>query len=184
MTRRSRRAASRWVVLALLLATLVVLLGAQGLSTRTTGRSATPAPSNGGPLASEGSILAWNGDRLESREAPLGKRIALTFDDGPDPRWTPKIAAALRRLHAPATFFVVGSQVVRHPEIVQRSAPGRLRAGEPQLHACRRRGPAGLGAAASARPHRQHAGRDRRHPPASLQAALLVRARRRVAAAG
>ncbi len=120
MTGRSRRAASRWLVLALLLATLLVLLGAQGLSTRTTGRSATPLEGGGGPLATEGPILAWNGDRLEAREAPVGKRIALTFDDGPDPRWTPKVAAALRRLNAPATFFVVGSQVVRHPEIVRR----------------------------------------------------------------
>ena len=49
-----------------------------------------------------------------------GKRIALTFDDGPDPRWTPRIAATLRRLDVPATFFVVGSQVVRHPGIVRR----------------------------------------------------------------
>ena len=120
MTRRLRRAASRWLVLALLLATLLVLLGAQGLSTRTTGRSATPIESGGGPLASEGPILAWNGDRLAARDAPVGKRIALTFDDGPDPRWTPKVAATLRRLNAPATFFVVGSQVVRHPDIVRR----------------------------------------------------------------
>jgi cellulose synthase/poly-beta-1,6-N-acetylglucosamine synthase-like glycosyltransferase/peptidoglycan/xylan/chitin deacetylase (PgdA/CDA1 family) len=120
VTRRSRRAASRWLVLALLLATLVVLLGAQGLSTRTTGRSATPVESGGGPLASEGPILTWNGESLEAREAPVGKRVALTFDDGPDPRWTPKIAAALRRLDAPATFFVVGSQVVRHPDVVRR----------------------------------------------------------------
>jgi cellulose synthase/poly-beta-1,6-N-acetylglucosamine synthase-like glycosyltransferase/peptidoglycan/xylan/chitin deacetylase (PgdA/CDA1 family) len=118
--RGSRRAASRWLVLALLLATLVVLLGAQGLSTRTTGRSATPVESGGGPLSSEGPILAWNGDRLAARDTPVGKRIALTFDDGPDPRWTPKIASALRRLNASATFFVVGSQVVRHSEIVRR----------------------------------------------------------------
>jgi cellulose synthase/poly-beta-1,6-N-acetylglucosamine synthase-like glycosyltransferase/peptidoglycan/xylan/chitin deacetylase (PgdA/CDA1 family) len=76
--------------------------------------------SGGGPLALEGPILAWNGDRLAARDTPVGKRIALTFDDGPDPRWTPKIAAALRRLNAPATFFVVGSQVVRHPDVVRR----------------------------------------------------------------
>jgi cellulose synthase/poly-beta-1,6-N-acetylglucosamine synthase-like glycosyltransferase/peptidoglycan/xylan/chitin deacetylase (PgdA/CDA1 family) len=120
MTRTSRRAASRWLVLGLLLATLAVLLGAQGLSTRTTGRSATPVSGGGGPLASERSILTWSGDRLTSREGEVGKRVALTFDDGPDPRWTPKVADALRRLHAPATFFVVGSKVVRHPEVVER----------------------------------------------------------------
>jgi peptidoglycan/xylan/chitin deacetylase (PgdA/CDA1 family) len=36
--------------------------------------------------------------------------VALTFDDGPS-EWTPRIAAALRRLHAPATFFQIGEQV-------------------------------------------------------------------------
>ena len=119
MARRSRRAASRWVVLGLLLLVLAVLLGAQGLSTRTTGRSATPPLTGGGPLASHGPILTWSGGRLTSREDEVGKRIALTFDDGPDPRWTPRIAATLRRLHAPATFFVVGSKVVRHPDVVR-----------------------------------------------------------------
>jgi cellulose synthase/poly-beta-1,6-N-acetylglucosamine synthase-like glycosyltransferase/peptidoglycan/xylan/chitin deacetylase (PgdA/CDA1 family) len=120
VTWHSRRAASRWLVLGLLLAILAILLGAQGLSTRTTGRSATPLTAGAGPLASEGPLLTWNGDRLTSRERDVGKRIALTFDDGPNPRWTPRIANALRRLHAPATFFVVGSKVVSHPEVVRR----------------------------------------------------------------
>ena len=91
----------------------------QGLSTRTTGRSATPARASGGPLQSAGPILVWNGDRLISRGLRPGRRIALTFDDGPDPRWTPRIAATLRRLGVPGTFFVVGSQVVRHPGVVR-----------------------------------------------------------------
>jgi len=99
---------------------MLVLLGAQGLSTRTTGRSATPAPSNGGPLSGQGPILAWSEGRLQSRDVDPGKQIALTFDDGPSPRWTPRIAEALTRLHVPATFFVVGSEVVRHPDVVRR----------------------------------------------------------------
>ena len=73
-----------------------------------------------GPLESAGPILLWNGGRLTSRGQSPGKKIALTFDDGPDPRWTPRIAATLRRLQVPGTFFVVGSQVVRHPKIVRR----------------------------------------------------------------
>ena len=117
--RSSPRAVTRWLVLGLLLATLLVLLGAQGLSTRTTGRSATPIPSSGGPLAGEGPVLAWSGGRLQARDTAPGKRIALTFDDGPSPQWTPKIAAALKRLDVPATFFVVGSEVVRHPGVVR-----------------------------------------------------------------
>ncbi|HKB20930.1 MAG TPA: bifunctional polysaccharide deacetylase/glycosyltransferase family 2 protein [Gaiellaceae bacterium] len=113
------RAVTRWVVLGLLLTTLLVLLAVQGLSTRTTGRSATPVPGNGGPQAGEGAVLAWGAGGLQSRDAAPGKHIALTFDDGPDPKWTPKIAGALERLHVPATFFVVGSEVVRHPDVVR-----------------------------------------------------------------
>jgi cellulose synthase/poly-beta-1,6-N-acetylglucosamine synthase-like glycosyltransferase/peptidoglycan/xylan/chitin deacetylase (PgdA/CDA1 family) len=116
---RSPRAVTRWVVLALLLGTLLTLLAVQGLSTRTTGRSATPVPGAGGPLADDGPVLAWGPGGLHSRDAAPGKRIALTFDDGPDPRWTPRIAAELQRLHVPATFFVVGSEVVRHPDVVR-----------------------------------------------------------------
>jgi cellulose synthase/poly-beta-1,6-N-acetylglucosamine synthase-like glycosyltransferase/peptidoglycan/xylan/chitin deacetylase (PgdA/CDA1 family) len=48
--------------------------------------------------------------------------VALTFDDGPDPRWTPQILDVLSRHHVPATFFVVGSQVARHPQVARRVA--------------------------------------------------------------
>jgi cellulose synthase/poly-beta-1,6-N-acetylglucosamine synthase-like glycosyltransferase/peptidoglycan/xylan/chitin deacetylase (PgdA/CDA1 family) len=114
------RVAARWCLLALLLAAVAAALGAQGLSTRTTGASRTP-PVNGarGVLAGARPILRWDGRRLVSREQPPGRRIALTFDDGPDPRWTPRIAAALSRLHVPATFFVIGSKVVRHAGLVR-----------------------------------------------------------------
>src|SRR5206468_1565054 len=111
--------AARWSLLALLLAALAAALAAQGLSTRTTGPSRTPLVSDArGALAGASPILRWNGNRLLSREQPTGRRIALTFDDGPDPRWTPRIAAALRRLDVPATFFLIGSKVVRHPGLV------------------------------------------------------------------
>ena len=119
MSTTSGGAVARWVLLAMLLGVLAVLLGVQGLSTRTTGRSATPATGAGGPLSSAGPILTWDGEKLASRGGGPGKRVALTFDDGPDPRWTPRIVAALQRLNAPATFFVVGSEVVRHPDVVR-----------------------------------------------------------------
>jgi peptidoglycan-N-acetylglucosamine deacetylase len=44
--------------------------------------------------------------------------LALTFDDGPDPRWTPRVLALLRQYHAHATFFEVGKRVVAHPDLV------------------------------------------------------------------
>jgi cellulose synthase/poly-beta-1,6-N-acetylglucosamine synthase-like glycosyltransferase/peptidoglycan/xylan/chitin deacetylase (PgdA/CDA1 family) len=52
------------------------------------------------------------------------KTIALTFDDGPDPRWTPEIMAVLRKYQVNATFFVVGSQVAKYPTIVRDLARG------------------------------------------------------------
>ena len=39
---------------------------------------------------------------------PEGKMVALTFDDGPDPRHTPQVLALLRQYNARATFFIVG----------------------------------------------------------------------------
>lgn len=44
--------------------------------------------------------------------------LALTFDDGPDPRWTPATLARLAAVDAHATFFVLGQQVREHPELI------------------------------------------------------------------
>jgi peptidoglycan-N-acetylglucosamine deacetylase len=45
--------------------------------------------------------------------------VALTFDDGPKPDWTPRVLDALDRLDAPATFFVVGENLRRHADLVK-----------------------------------------------------------------
>src|ERR1700688_4722672 len=47
-------------------------------------------------------------------------KVALTFDDGPDPDWTPKILDVLKREHAPATFFLIGHQADRFASITSR----------------------------------------------------------------
>lgn len=47
------------------------------------------------------------------------KYVALTFDDGPNPPYTNEIVDYLHRAHVPATFFVVGMAVEKHPEIVR-----------------------------------------------------------------
>ena len=46
------------------------------------------------------------------------KRIALTFDDGPDAIWTPKILRILKAAHVPGTFFVVGENALAHPALL------------------------------------------------------------------
>ncbi|OZM72291.1 bi-functional transferase/deacetylase [Amycolatopsis antarctica] len=55
---------------------------------------------------------------VSSRSVPEGT-IALTFDDGPDPRWTPEVLAVLRKHGVRATFFVVGSRATSHPELIR-----------------------------------------------------------------
>jgi peptidoglycan/xylan/chitin deacetylase (PgdA/CDA1 family) len=50
--------------------------------------------------------------------APGLKRVALTFDDGPDPATTPFIIDALATAGAQATFFLCGVRVERHPDLV------------------------------------------------------------------
>jgi peptidoglycan-N-acetylglucosamine deacetylase len=46
--------------------------------------------------------------------------VALTFDDGPWPHTTAQILTILTQRQAPATFFVVGRQVERYPQLVRR----------------------------------------------------------------
>lgn len=45
--------------------------------------------------------------------------MALTFDDGPNPQWTPRLLETLAQFHAPATFFVVGRYAEQNPELVR-----------------------------------------------------------------
>jgi cellulose synthase/poly-beta-1,6-N-acetylglucosamine synthase-like glycosyltransferase/peptidoglycan/xylan/chitin deacetylase (PgdA/CDA1 family) len=52
--------------------------------------------------------------------ATASKTISLTFDDGPDPFWTPKLLDLLSKYQVPATFFVTGEQMAKNPEIMQR----------------------------------------------------------------
>jgi peptidoglycan/xylan/chitin deacetylase (PgdA/CDA1 family) len=51
-----------------------------------------------------------------------GPYIAMTFDDGPSEKLTPKLLELLAAHHIKATFFVIGQNVEEHPEIVARAA--------------------------------------------------------------
>ncbi|WP_314177646.1 bifunctional polysaccharide deacetylase/glycosyltransferase family 2 protein [Streptomyces winkii] len=65
-----------------------------------------------------GSMLWFPHGKARSRAVPR-KTVALTFDDGPDPRWTPKVLAVLEKYDVPGTFFVVGSMTARYPGTVR-----------------------------------------------------------------
>jgi len=60
--------------------------------------------------------LSYHIDQLGA--AP--KKLALTFDDGPDPTWTPKILDVLKEKNVPATFFVIGLDANKWPQLLRR----------------------------------------------------------------
>lgn len=68
-------------------------------------------PDQSRPGADHGRVV-WSGAR-----GPGSKRLALTFDDGPDPDWTPRVLAALTRHATVATFFVRGDHLTAHPQV-------------------------------------------------------------------
>ena len=53
---------------------------------------------------------------------PAQKEVALTFDDGPHPKFTPQILAVLKKYDVKATFFVVGKMAERYPQLVKAEA--------------------------------------------------------------
>jgi peptidoglycan/xylan/chitin deacetylase (PgdA/CDA1 family)/spore germination protein YaaH/GT2 family glycosyltransferase len=57
---------------------------------------------------------------LIERSGAPNKTVALTFDDGPSPIWTPKILDVLKRHNVKATFFMIGSQLIDYPELARR----------------------------------------------------------------
>lgn len=53
-------------------------------------------------------------------KGPRSKKIALTFDDVPDPRFTPAVLDVLAKYHVQATFFIVGKRAQKYPALVSR----------------------------------------------------------------
>ena len=117
------RGRTRHLLIGACVAMLVSLLLIQGFTTKTVGASGEGSAATTGatPLANMPPILAdRRGKLVPIRNARARRMVALTFDDGPNPLYTPKIAAILRAERVPATFFEVGSMVVRYPEITRR----------------------------------------------------------------
>jgi cellulose synthase/poly-beta-1,6-N-acetylglucosamine synthase-like glycosyltransferase/peptidoglycan/xylan/chitin deacetylase (PgdA/CDA1 family) len=119
LRRRARRPPSHRLAGLLLASGLLLVLLVNGLSTHTTAPSSTNDPDANAPLAGSSPLLTADGGDLQPRQPATGRRVALTFDDGPDPVWTPRIAATLERLDVPATFYVLGSAAARHPDVVR-----------------------------------------------------------------
>jgi len=57
---------------------------------------------------------------IEQLGGTTEKKLVLSFDDGPDPRWTPRILDILKQKNAPAVFFVVGEHGNERPDLLKR----------------------------------------------------------------
>lgn len=89
----------------------------------TTPQPGPPGPGSGGP---DWNAADWPPQLPLERGGPSGARlttgaqyVALTFDDGPDPRYTPQTLSVLRDYHVKATFCLVGQNARAYPELVR-----------------------------------------------------------------
>ena len=114
----------KWVLVLAVFGMFVSVLITNGLISSEIGVDATGAgpdgPDNGVPavISNGGPVIDLTNGRTQSL-VMRPKTVALTFDDGPDPVWTPQVLAVLQRYHVPGTFFVVGSRVAPYPQLAQ-----------------------------------------------------------------
>ncbi|MFE7900603.1 bifunctional polysaccharide deacetylase/glycosyltransferase family 2 protein [Streptomyces sp. NPDC057424] len=66
-----------------------------------------------------GPVIDTRGGKPASLDLP-DHELVLTFDDGPDPKWTPKVLEVLKKHDAHAVFFITGTMASRYPDLVQR----------------------------------------------------------------
>ena len=83
-----------------------------------TGLAGVVATAHAGPVVSGIPALRRCWPVLAGRGRP--DHVALTFDDGPDSRGTPQVLDVLAAHRVHATFFVLGSMVARHPDVLRR----------------------------------------------------------------
>ncbi|MDO5710292.1 MAG: polysaccharide deacetylase family protein [Micrococcales bacterium] len=94
----------------------------------TTSPTTLPTPSASATSSSRGGRTGTPRTRLPATarvtpappETENGRPVVyLTFDDGPDPTWTPQVLALLAEYRAEATFFMIGEEVARFPSVAR-----------------------------------------------------------------
>jgi cellulose synthase/poly-beta-1,6-N-acetylglucosamine synthase-like glycosyltransferase/peptidoglycan/xylan/chitin deacetylase (PgdA/CDA1 family) len=122
--RRTPPPRAHWFVLLMTLLLLTVGLGVDTVLLRRVGPSGLeqepPAGAAVPPEARSGGPVIDARGNLSSSRIP-DKTMVLTFDDGPDPAWTPQLLDVLRRHQVPATFFVTGVNAASHPLLLHRT---------------------------------------------------------------
>jgi peptidoglycan/xylan/chitin deacetylase (PgdA/CDA1 family) len=119
----------RWAGLITIVAT--VIAAAVGIVRTASGtedaRAGVPVTTPSPKPPPEPSPAARISPELVWRIATDDRVVALTFDDGPHPRYTGQILDLLAKYHVKATFCMVGSQAVRFPDLVRRVADAGMR---------------------------------------------------------
>ncbi|MFJ3837707.1 polysaccharide deacetylase family protein [Streptomyces sp. NPDC090054] len=95
---------------------VTALVGTDGHHTDAIAAPGAPAaPGSPGPVVPESIAHASEGG---------GNAVNITIDDGPDPRWTPKVLDVLAAHDVKATFCMVGPQAKAHPDLVKKVVAG------------------------------------------------------------
>ncbi|MFJ2769223.1 bifunctional polysaccharide deacetylase/glycosyltransferase family 2 protein [Streptomyces sp. NPDC087300] len=111
-----------WLVLILVLLVVAVALLFEGWTTHQIDAARTKPPCTR-PIpraADDGKPVLRFGPKGVSTAAMPRGTVALTFDGGFDPVWTPRLLDLLRAHHAQATFFVYGKDAAEHPKLLRR----------------------------------------------------------------
>src|SRR6478609_3146483 len=121
---RRKRLPMRYLLPLLVLVALVAMLMLRGYvhsEILADHRVQPPAATDKVPqkILEGGPVIDVRGGRTESLSVP-DHRLVLTFDDGPDPTWTPRVLDVLKKHDAHAVFFVTGTMASRYPDLVER----------------------------------------------------------------
>ncbi|CAM5648316.1 Undecaprenyl-phosphate 4-deoxy-4-formamido-L-arabinose transferase [Streptomyces chartreusis] len=121
---RRRRVPMRLLLPSLVLVALMAMLMLRGYvhSEILADHRVQPATANDkvpSQILKGGPVIDTRSGRTTTLRVP-DNSVVLTFDDGPDPEWTPKVLDALKRNNAHAVFFITGTMASRYPDLVQR----------------------------------------------------------------
>jgi cellulose synthase/poly-beta-1,6-N-acetylglucosamine synthase-like glycosyltransferase/peptidoglycan/xylan/chitin deacetylase (PgdA/CDA1 family) len=115
---------AHWLLLVFFLLTLATALGLNGyvsgqLGDGGTVREAGPTAHVPAKVREGGPVVGSRAGEVDARSLPR-RTVVLSFDDGPDPEWTPRVLDVLREHRVPGSFFLLGNEVLSHPGVVRR----------------------------------------------------------------
>jgi cellulose synthase/poly-beta-1,6-N-acetylglucosamine synthase-like glycosyltransferase/peptidoglycan/xylan/chitin deacetylase (PgdA/CDA1 family) len=127
--RRARTPRGHWLLIAGMIVVFAIGLLIEGFTHGVLGENSADEPATArtasapASVTGGGPVLTVVNGQPRSFQIPR-KTVILSFDDGPDPDWTPKILAVLRRFGVPANFFLVGAHAADYPALVQAETRG------------------------------------------------------------